>query len=77
MNTPQFKIHGKPSRNQKKALADLKSFVKNFWRCHQMDKDMGGEYVMSDEKAQKIYDKENIVIVVFCCFNFRVFDKQI
>ena len=60
---PQFKIHGGKRREKKKKLADLKSFKKDFWHCHQMDKDMasiyGGKdtYPMNDEKAKKMYDK--------------------
>lgn len=63
-NSPQFKIHGKERRELKKKLAFSKSFLKHFWSCHQMDKDMasiyGGkdDYPMSDIDAQKRYDEE-------------------
>ena len=56
MNEPQFKIYGKARREKKKTLSGIKSFVKNFWRSHQLEKDMGGDYVMSDERAEKMYN---------------------
>jgi hypothetical protein len=63
MNTPQFKISGLERRNLKKELSQLKSYVKNFWHCHQLDKDMtsfyGGTdtYPMSDDSANIRYNK--------------------
>jgi hypothetical protein len=65
MNDPTFKIHGAERRCLKKELTDLKSFAKNFWHFHQLDKDMtsfyGGkdDYPMSDELAQQKFDKTN------------------
>ena len=63
MNEPQYKIHGKDRKELKKKLADLKSYAKNFWHCHQSDIDMvsfyGGTvgYPMNDELAQEKYTK--------------------
>lgn len=63
MSNPIYKIHGKERRLLKKELSETKSFVKDFWYYHQMDKDMSSfygsseGYPMSDESAQKIYDK--------------------
>lgn len=62
MNQPQFKINGQERRALKKELAQLKSFVKNFWYFQRLEKDLvsiygGGEnYPMSDEIAQKKFD---------------------
>lgn len=62
-NKPTYKIHGKERRVLKKELSELKSFVKNYWYYHQMDKDMtsfygsSDGYTMSDEDAKVIYDK--------------------
>lgn len=61
----KFKISGQERRNLKKLLNEFKAFKKNFWYYHQLDKDMCdfispekvGEYPMSDEDAQKRYDK--------------------
>ena len=61
----KFKISGQERRNLKKLLNEFKAFEKNFWYYHQLDKDMCdfispekvGEYPMSDEEAQKRYDK--------------------
>lgn len=59
---PQFKIFGSERRKLKKELSELKSFVKNFWHFHQMEKDMSSIYgstngfPMSDEKAKELYD---------------------
>lgn len=58
-----YKIHGKERRELKKELSLLKSSVKKFWYYHQLDKDMASfygsseGYPMSDENAQKIYDR--------------------
>ena len=63
MNVPEFKIHGIERRKLKKELSELKSFLKNFWHYHQLDKDMcsfyGGteSYPMTDDKAQLKYDQ--------------------
>lgn len=63
MSNPIYKIHGNERRVLKKELSEIKSFIKNFWHYHQMDKDMSnfygnsGGYPMCDEDAQKIYDK--------------------
>ena len=62
---PTYKIHGKERRKIKKELAELKSYVKDFWFLHQLDKDMAwfygceGDYPMSDEKAKILYDRAN------------------
>lgn len=48
----------------KKRAAELRSFIKNFWRFHQLDKDMtlfyGGSegFPMSDASANLIYKKK-------------------
>jgi hypothetical protein len=61
-NQPTYKIHGTERRKLKKELSELKSFVKNFWYYHQLDKDMtsfyGGTetYPMGDEKANEIVE---------------------
>lgn len=65
MNEPQFKIHGIERRLVKKELSELKSYVKNFWHHHQLDKDMTSfygnkkNYPMSDEEVQKKFDEAN------------------
>lgn len=67
MSIPQFKIHGRERREFKKKYFELRSFVRNFWYYHNLDKDMaiitGAEsdngYPMTDEKAQKIFEKES------------------
>ena len=56
MSQPQFKIHGKERRIKKKTLSDVKSFVKNFWRFHQLEKDMGCKHILDDKKAEKMYN---------------------
>jgi hypothetical protein len=62
MNIPTFKIHGTQRRQIKKEISELKSYVKNFWYYHQLDKDMasfyGGKegFPMSDKQAQKKVD---------------------
>ena len=61
----KFKISGQKRRNLKRLLNKFKSLEKNFWYCHQLDKDMSdlmGQnkiegFPMSDEEAQKRYDK--------------------
>ncbi len=66
----KFKISGQERRNIKKLLNEYKSYKTGFWHYHQLDKDMcafvtptGGAhkdtkaYPMSDEEAQKRYDK--------------------
>ena len=64
--SPQYQIHGSERRELKKELASLKSYARNFYYYHQLDKDMtsfyGGtsDYPMSDSKADYRY---NIVIV--------------
>ena len=66
----KFKISGQERRELKKSLRQLKSFKKGFWHYHQLDKDMCafispekvGEYPMSDEEAQKRYDKVQMEI---------------
>ena len=68
MNGPQFKIFGEERRKLKKELSLLKSSVRYFWHFHNEDKFMtqiyGGreDYPMSDEEAQKRYDKKLIQI---------------
>lgn len=62
-NKPTYRIYGKERRELKKELSLLKRSVKNFWHYHQLDKDMASfygssdNYPMSDEDAQKIYDR--------------------
>jgi hypothetical protein len=58
--SPQFKIHGLERRKLKHELSASKSFLKNFWYMHQMEKDMVGFYggdLMSDECAQSLYEQ--------------------
>jgi len=65
MNEPQYKINGLERRKVKKELSELKSFAKNFWHFHQLDKDMtsfyGGteNYPMNDELAKQKFDYTN------------------
>lgn len=67
-NQPTYKIHGEDRRILKKELSELKSFVKNFWYYHQLDKDMCNIYgcddskLLSDNKAQIKIDNTNIKI---------------
>lgn len=62
-NKPTYRIYGRERRELKKELSLLKSSVKNFWYYHQLDKDMASfygcseGYPMSDEYAQRIYDR--------------------
>lgn len=71
MDKPQYKIHGFERREIKKALSQLKRYVKNFWHYHQLDKDMASfygsskGYPMSDEEAQKKFDSANLRIEEF------------
>ena len=61
----KFKISGQERRDLKKLLNEYKSYKTGFWHYHQLDKDMCafispekvGNYPMSDEEAQKRYDK--------------------
>jgi hypothetical protein len=63
MNAPTYKISGLERRKVKKELGELKRHVRYFWYYHQLDKDMtsfyGGteNYPMSDDEAQKRFDK--------------------
>lgn len=58
---PQYQIHGAERRELKKELASLKSYARNFYYYHQLDKDMTsfyggtGDYPMSDSKADAHY----------------------
>ena len=64
MNQPQFKIFGERRKELKKELSLLKQSVRYFWHFHNEDKFMtqfyGGQerYPMSDDEAQKRYDKK-------------------
>ena len=64
MNEPIFKINGLERRKVKKKLGELKSFVKNFWYYHNLDKDMYSFYSpnsnnkMSDLDAKLLYDSK-------------------
>jgi len=61
----KFKISGQERRDLKKLLHEYKSYEKGFWHYHQLDKDMYSfispdkkhQPPMSDEEAQKRYDK--------------------
>lgn len=61
-NNPIYKINGLERRKVKKKLSELKSFVKNFWYYHNLDKDMYSFYspdsnnMMSDVDAKLLYD---------------------
>jgi hypothetical protein len=63
-NEPIYKINGLERRKVKKHLAQLKSFIKNFWHYHNLDKDMYSFYspdnnsMMSDANAQQLYDSK-------------------
>jgi len=67
-NQPTYKINGLERRKVKKHLVELKSFVKNFWYYHNLDKDMYAFYSpndksqMSDTNAQLLYDKKILEI---------------
>lgn len=60
MNQPIYKIQGKERRKLKHRFNFLKSFLKSFWKDHQLEKDMisfyGGD-MMSDEKAKEVYQE--------------------
>lgn len=66
----KFKISGQERRNLKKILHEYISYETGFWHYHQLDKDMcafvspdkAGEYLMSDEEAQRRYDKVKMEI---------------
>lgn len=66
----KFKISGQERRNLKMILHEYIAYEKGFWHYHQLDKDMCAfisptekmskdpkAYPMSDEEAQKRYDK--------------------
>lgn len=63
MNESPFEISGKERRELKKKASSLRSFIKNFWYYHQLDKDMAGFYgsgngfPMNDEDAKVIYER--------------------
>ena len=72
INKPTYKIHGLERRKLKKELASLKSFEKNFWYFHQLDKDMASffnsnsdGYPMNDSLAMNKYleTKEKITVL--------------
>jgi hypothetical protein len=61
MNQPIYRINGIERRKLKKELSELKSFLKNYFHYHQLDKDMvsfygeSEQYPMSDNEAEKRY----------------------
>jgi hypothetical protein len=61
MGNKQFKIYGLERKKLKKEVSELRSFLKDFWFHHQMDKDMssfyGGSdnYPMTDENAKEMF----------------------
>lgn len=61
MNQPIYRINGIERRKLKKELSELKSFLKNYFYYHQLDKDMvsfygeSEQYPMSDNEAEKRY----------------------
>ena len=63
-NEPIYKINGLERRKVKKHLSELKSFIKDFWHYHNLDKDMYSFYspddnsMMSDIDAQLLYDSK-------------------
>jgi hypothetical protein len=62
----KFKISGDERRALKKRLSFLKSFYKNFWWEHQIEKDMNSFYggtTMTDDRAKMIYDNTNLEIL--------------
>jgi hypothetical protein len=62
----KFKISGDDRRILKKRLSFLRSFYKNFWQEHQMEKDMNSFYggtTMTDDRAKMIYDNTNLEIL--------------
>ena len=66
MSNPTFKIYGQRRREVKKKLGELKRYVKNFWYCHQLDKDMfmffNSGNMMTDDEAQERFDQANAEI---------------
>lgn len=68
-NKPEFKIHGLERRKLKSEVAEKKSFLKNFWHMHQLEKDMAylygssGDFPMDDERAQEVYSRTEAEIV--------------
>jgi hypothetical protein len=64
----EFKIRGAERKALKSKLSKLKIYSKHFWYFHQLDKDMTSiygkteNYPMSDEEAQKRFDKLGIEI---------------
>lgn len=65
-NEPTYKINGLERRKVKKHLSELKSFVKDFWYYHNLDKDMYSFYspsdttsLMSDADAQILINSKN------------------
>ncbi|MBV5347540.1 hypothetical protein JZU46_04915 [bacterium] len=59
-NKPQFKIHGKDRRIKKHELAELKSYVKNFWHCEDVSRVMGSG--MSDEECTESIEMAKTII---------------
>ncbi len=62
-NQPIYKINGLERRKVKKHLSELKSFTKDFWYYHNLDKDMYSFYsdlnnMMSDVDAKLLYDSK-------------------
>jgi hypothetical protein len=61
VNNPQFKVFGQERRALKKVLSEKESLQKNFWRFHQIDKDLvgifGGGCLMSDQRAKELFEK--------------------
>jgi hypothetical protein len=68
-NKPEFKIHGLERRKLKREVAEKKSFLRNFWHMHQLDKDMAyfygssEDFPMNDERAEEIYNRTEAEIV--------------
>lgn len=63
MNKPQYKINGLERRALKKELSELRHFVKEFWRFHNLEKDMARIYnsehsVMADDSANILYESK-------------------
>jgi len=55
MNESPYMISGRSRRELKKKSSELKSLIKNFWRCVQLDIDMGG---VDDKKwSNKQYER--------------------
>ncbi len=64
---PQFKIHGKARREKKHELAELKSFVKNFWFCEYLCRDYGGG--MPDKECEETLETAN--------YNINILQQQL